>query len=122
MFIPGTSLCRNSAWRELWRGSTPTMTGRPNRRAFSRKRSSTFSSKTVWGAKKGGRVAAQAEDVADAQHVGADHVGVDGQGVAVAGGVVHDDLDAELALEEDGHSEGRHADLGGGAIADVDGG
>ena len=69
----------------------------------------------------GGRVAAQAEDVADAQDVGANHVGVDGQGVAVAGGVVHDDLDAELTLEEDGHRQGGHADLGGGAIADVDG-
>ncbi len=53
--------------------------------------------------------------------MGADHVGVDGQGVAVAGGVVHDDLDAELALEEDGHGEGGHAHLGGGAVADVDG-
>jgi len=53
--------------------------------------------------------------------VRADHVGVDGEGVAVAGGVVHDDVDAQLLLEEDGHRQRRHAHLGRRAVTDVDG-
>ena len=68
----------------------------------------------------GGRVAAQAEDVADAEDVRADHVAVNRHRVAVAGGVVHDDLDADLALEQHGHRERRHADLRRRAVADVD--
>src|SRR3990170_2011375 len=66
-------------------------------------------------------VAAQTEDAADAERVSADHIRVDGQGVTVASGVMHDDFEAEFPLEEDGHGQGGHADLGGGVIADVDG-
>src|SRR3990170_2322469 len=84
-------------------------------------RRSSFSSASGEGvAGAGGRVAAQAEDVAQPEHVRAEQVRLEREQVAVSRGDVEDRLQPQLLAEEDGHGERAHAHPRHRAIADVD--
>ena len=65
-------------------------------------------------------IAGQAQDIANAQRMGAEQIGLDGQPVAVAAGHLDDRLDA--FLEQDGAGgDAAHADDGGLVVGDIGG-
>ena len=68
-----------------------------------------------------GRVAGEAEDVAQADGRGAQQVGLDGEQVAVAAGVVQNRLNAGVLLDLDAEALRAHAGRGARRIGHVDG-
>ena len=68
-----------------------------------------------------GRVAGEAEDIAQADRRCAKQVGLDAENVAVAAGVVQDRLDAGVLLNLDAEALGAHARRGAGRVGHVDG-